>query len=214
MARRIVIALTTCALVAPAALAASGPPPKLDKSQLQRKTCAPGRLVVGVVQRVVNDVEKGTQGNFWAFDDYARTIKVWKTGQQNLCAIVTYRGNFRTIAGPSPGGTGTVPAGLKGNFEGGYRMDFRGTLRARPARRTHGSIGTVNYRCNAAGKCPGSAYWVTLYFTRVTGDDFDWWGWLYRAQGNGGTWLNSIDGVKGDIVGKEKPGRGGGGKKK
>ena len=212
MARRSVIALTICALVSPAAAAASTPPPKLAKNQLQRKTCGAGRLVVGVAQRVLNDVEKGTKGNFWAFDDYTRTIKVWKTGQHNFCTIVTYAGTFRTIAGPSPGGTATMPGGLIGSFVGGYRMDFRGTLRPRPARRTHGSIGAVNYRCDAAGRCPGSSYWVTLYFSNVTGDDFDWWGWLYRAHGNGGAWLNSIDGAKGDIVGNEK--KGGGGKKK
>jgi hypothetical protein len=199
MKHRLVIT-AICALALPASvLAAPGPPPKLNKHQLERKTCGKGKLVVNAVQKVVNDVDSGTKGNFWAYDDYTRTIKVWRLGQTNYCSIVSYDGTFRTIAGPSPGGGGIVTAGMKGNFQGGYRMDFNGTLLAHPAIKSNGSIGTVNYRCDSAGNCPGSVYWVTQFFGNVTGDDFDWWGWLYKAGGNG-TWLNSIDGAKGDIV--------------
>jgi hypothetical protein len=206
--KRLLIALTSvCALAAPAALASPGQPPRLNKHQLEHKTCGKGKQVINVEQKVVNDVDSGTKGNFWAFDSYTRSIKVWQLGTANYCTIVRYDGTFTTIAGASPGGSGSVGDGLTGHFEGGYRMDFNGTLVARPTVKTHGSIGTFDYRCDKAGNCPGSVYWVTLFFTNVTGDDFDWWGWLYKA-GKNGTWLNSIDGAKGDIVGKADDHRG------
>jgi hypothetical protein len=195
------------ALAAATALAAPGPPPKLNKRQLAPKTCGAGRLVIDVDQKIVNDVDSGTQGNFWAFDNYHRSIKVWRLGTNNFCTIVRYAGSFRTIAGTSPGASGTVSAGITGHFDGGYRMDFNGTPIAHPTVKTHGSIGTFDYRCNTAGNCPGSVYWVTLFFTNVTGDDFDWWGWLYKA-GKNGTWLNSIDGARGDITGTAAHGKG------
>jgi hypothetical protein len=194
------IAAAVLLLAVPAALAAPGPPPKLNKHQLEHKTCGKGKLVIDAEQKVVNDVDSGLKGNNWAFDDYKRSLKVWQLGQSNYCTIVKYDGTFRAVAGVSPGGGGTVSDGVTGHFEGGYRMDFNGTLLPTPAKKTHGSIGTFDYRCDTSGNCPGSVYWVTLYFSSVTGDDFDWWGWLYKA-GKNGTWLNSIDGAKGDIVG-------------
>ena len=36
--------------------------------------CPSGPVVVNVVQKVVNSVDSGTAGNFWAFDDYIRHI--------------------------------------------------------------------------------------------------------------------------------------------
>jgi hypothetical protein len=215
MAPKIHIAAAAAFLLAFAAapaLASPGHPPKLNKHQLQRKTCGKGRLVINVEQKVVNDVDSGTQGNFWAFDTYHRSIQVWRLGTNNYCTIVNYSGQFRTIAGPSPGGGGTVGGGVTGTFEGGYRMDFNGTLLAHPTVKTHGSIGTFDYRCTSAGTCPGSVYWVTFFFSNVTGDDFDWWGWLYKA-GKNGTWLNSIDGARGDITGTVAHGKGKGGGK-
>jgi hypothetical protein len=209
MATRIRIAAAAAfalALTAAPALGSPGPPPKLNKHQLQPRTCGKGKTVIDVEQKVTNDVDTGTKGNVWAFDSYERSIKVWQLGTNNFCTIVHYRGDFRTVAGTSPGGSGTVADGITGHFEGGYRMDFNGTLVAHPSRKTHGSIGAFDYRCDKTGNCPGSVYWVTLYFNNVTGDDFDWWGWLYKA-GKNGTWLNSIDGAKGDITGAPGPGK-------
>jgi len=186
-----------------AAAAAPGPTPRIDRTQLQPRTCGGGRAVIDVRQTVVNDVDSGSRGNYWASDDYVRRIEVWRTGPGAFCAIVRYDGRFTTLPGSSPGGSGTLGAGIRGKFEGGYRMDFKATMRVRPARRVKGSIGTWDYRCDTAGNCPGSVYWVSLYFTGVTGDEFDWWGWIYRA-GKSGTWLNAITGTKGDIVGDGK----------
>lgn len=197
--------LLTALVGAAQGTAAPGPPPKLNKKQLHPRTCGQGKLVINAQQKVVNDVDSGARGNFWATDTYTRHFQVWQTGTGVYCAIVRYDGRFTTLAGPSPGGTATIPEGITGRFDGGYRMDFTAKLLAKPRRNTHGSIGTFDYRCDAAGNCPGSSYWVSLYFKSVTGDEFDWWGWIYRA-GKNGTWLNEIAGTKGDIVARSKPG--------
>ena len=196
--------MLTALVAAGAAMAAPGPPPKLNEKQLHARTCGQGKLVIDVHHKVVNDVDSGTKGNYWARDEYTRKLRVWRTGAGVYCAIVNYDGTFTTLAGPSPGGTTTIPAGITGTFKGGYRMDFTARLRARPGVKTRGSLGTFDYRCDTAGNCPGSRYWVSVFFTKVTGDEFDWWGWIYKA-GRNGTWLNAIDGVKGDIVGSKKP---------
>src|SRR5919108_65902 len=146
---RLPIALLSLALFSSAALAGTCKP-RLDRAKLAPRTCGTGKLVVDVVQQVLNDADRGRKGNFWALDDYRRAIKVWRIAPPNFCAIVTYDGTFRTFAGPS-----------------------------------------------SAGKCPGSVYWVKLYFTNVTGDDFDWWGWLYRTSKNG-AWLNAVTGTECD----------------
>lgn len=195
------------AALAGAPHASTAPPPKVDREELKPKACGSGKLVVNVHQQIRNDADSGTRGNVWALDDYQRSIKVWQVAPGRFCSIALYDGQFRTVAGPSPGGTGNISEGITGRFDGGYRMDFKAKLLARPLRRNLGDIGTFDYRCDASGRCPGSVYWVSLYFTNIRGDKPDWWGWLYRTSSNG-TWLNSSDGVEGDIVDGEKKGRG------
>src|SRR4029079_18411035 len=99
-----------------AATALADPKPKLDRKQLDARTCGSGRQVISVVQKVVNDVDSGTKGNKWATDAYTRRIKVWRTGTNVYCAIVRYGGTFTTLSGPSPGGAATIPAGIQGHF--------------------------------------------------------------------------------------------------
>ena len=107
------------------AFASDGPTP--DLSPLK---CGPGNRVVNVTQRIVNDADSGLAG-FWAFDVYTRRIQVWQTATDTFCAIVSYDGTFTTVAGFSPQNTGTVAAGIQGNFRGGYlAATFTGTLLA------------------------------------------------------------------------------------
>lgn len=164
-------------------------------------SCPPGDLVVNVKQRVLNDVDSGVAGNFWAFDDFVRGIQVVKIGASTYCATVKYQGQFTTIAGTAPGGTEAVGAGVIGTFEGGYvTTAFTATLLTTPGARIRGSIGTFDYLCDAAGNCPGYVDWATLYFTDVSGFDLAWWGWVYHA-GSNGSWVNSVDGNSGNITG-------------
>lgn len=164
-------------------------------------TCPTGKLVVNVVQKIINDVDSGEAGNYWAYDDIVRQIQVVQTGTNAFCATVSYQANFTTIAGTSPGATGTVGDGVVGTFQGGYVSTiFNATLKSIPTRRTKGSIGTDDYQCDTSGNCPGQFSWAGLYFDSVSGFDLAWWGWVYHA-GNNGSWTNASSGNSGDITG-------------
>jgi hypothetical protein len=166
-------------------------------------SCPSGTPVINVVQKVVNSVDSGTAGNWWAFEDYVRQIKVVQVGTNAFCATVSYRGSFSSIVGDSPGWAytgGSIGEGVVGTFEGGYVGTFTGTLRAVPGRRAKGSIGTDDYNCDPLGNCSGSFFWADLYFTGIGGFDQPWWGWVYHA-GNNGSWTNAVTGNSGDITG-------------
>ena len=182
-------------------------PGHLGKGQLDPKACnAVGKTVIDVTQKVQNDADSGTSGNAWAFDTYNRHIQVWQTNDNDpttWCAAVTYDGaQFAAIAGQtSPGSTGVIGANVKGNFSGGYRATFTGTLLPTPLWKTHGNVGTFDYACDTSFNCPGYVDWVAQYFTPQADATFaqPWWGWSYNATGHHGTWVNSSDGNSGDI---------------
>ena len=177
----------------------AAPSPHLNYgTQLNRAQCPAGRLVINVSETVMNDVDSGFAGN-WAFDDFVRQIQVVQIAPNTFCATVRYEGLFTTSDGPSPAGTSTVSAGVRGTFQGGYISTvFSGTLRSGVQAR--GNLGTIDYQCDLAGNCPGSIDWTTEYFDNVSGWGLAWWGWIYQA-GNNGTWVNAITGSSGDITG-------------
>ena len=82
--------------------------------------CPAGSPLINVNQKIFNDIDSGVLGNYWAYDDIVRHITVVSLGGNNYCASVQYQGSFTTINGSSPGGTGTVAAGVIGTFQGGY----------------------------------------------------------------------------------------------
>lgn len=174
---------------------------KAAAQQLTPSACEErGKLVINVEQKVLNDADSGEQGNYWAYDNYKRHIQVWETNASGVyCAIVSYRGNFTTVAGAAPGPSGTVGAGIKGEMDGGRRATIVGTLKTEPDWRTRGAVGTFNYDCNiTTGVCPGLVSWVSQYFNAGASYADIWWGWSYKA-GRHGTWINSVDGNSGNI---------------
>lgn len=178
--------------------------PKLNwEAQLKPSLCgASGKPIISVHQKVLNDVDSGTGGNNWAFDNYEREIKVWRLSSSTYCATVAYEGRFQGVAGEkSPGNTAVLTGNERGSFEGGYRAIITGALLASPLWPTHGSVGTTDYKCkitDSAGACPGYVSWVNRYFSS-TGFDYSWWGWIYHG-GRYGTWVNAVSGNIGDIV--------------
>lgn len=169
------------------------------KAEVNAKKCnAKGNPIVNVSQKILNDVDSGEAGNYWAYDTIERQIKVYSLGENTYCATVSYEGRFDTIPGQrSPGNTGTLGS-IKGEFEGGYRStQFTGTFA--PIWPTHGSVGTTDYNCDPLGNCPGQINWSTKYFSSTTGFDLSWWGWIYDAEDHG-TWVNAITGNSGDIL--------------
>lgn len=175
---------------------------KLDwQRQLQPKMCdASGRAIIDVKESVSNDADSGQQGNTWALDKYTRDIKVFNVSGNTYCAVVTYDGTSTTISGLAPGPTGSVPAGLKVDMSGGYRATIVGTLLADPLWRTHGNVGKFDYMCNIDPSCPGIVSWPDQYFTAGYTFNEDWWGWIYKASDDQGTWINSIEGNQGNIT--------------
>jgi hypothetical protein len=174
---------------------------------LKNLGCGTGTLVVNIKYTVKNDLDttvpiNNVQYN-WAVDNYTRRVLVWKTGADTFCAATLSNGTFTTLAGHSPGGTGMIPAGIKGKFGGGYvTKTFTGALLATPLSSTTGNLGEKDFACvasadhnNATKSCPGTFDWFSQYFTATSGADWALakYKFVYHAKGNG-TWVDMMSG--------------------
>lgn len=164
--------------------AAAGQPPHLSYgAQLNTGQCGGGKLVVDVTYKVINDLDSSVTGHNWAIDSFNKHVQVWQTGTNSFCAIARYEGSFTTLTGNSPQNTDpSIPAGITGTSEGGYRALFTGTLNPSPASPAFGNLGTVDL--SASGFDWSQVYFVTDNLNLV------WWGWIYRTPQNG-TWVNA-----------------------
>lgn len=192
------VVLLTVGFAAPA-IAQDGPYTLNFGSELNAAACGGGQPVINVTQQVINDEDSKVGGGFWAIDEYFRKIQVWEIGQGQFCAILQYHGQFVTLFGPGPATEGTLSAGVTGTMDGGARITFMGSWLAEPLAATRGSIGLFDYECDGFGVCPGLVDWRTLYFDGLSGNTFEWWGWIYHA-GNNGTWINASEGNQGNIT--------------
>ena len=166
-----------------------------------RAACGDGKLMVNVHYQLTNDYDSGVGGNAWANDTIKRHLQVFDLGGGMYCAVVNDHGSFVTFAGASPGGTGTVSAGIRGEMNGGYTTTvFSGTPNPSPAYKTRGNLGSFDLQCTDAYNCPGAhpGYWS--YFSSTSGDDLASWGWTYHTAKNG-DWTNASTGNSGDITG-------------
>jgi hypothetical protein len=175
-----------------AAAATAGTPAK-------KQGCGTGTLVLNVHYQVQNDVDTGVRGNNWAFDTYIRTVRVWRKGGGRYCAASTYAGQFSTIAGTSPGGKTTIPAGIRGTLNGQSITLFRAAQKVGLTARV--DLGTKDFQCTSAdtkGQCAGTYDWLSAYFTST--DNFQSFTYLrydftYRATEAGrGTWADKLVG--------------------
>ena len=87
-----------------------------------------GNQIISVVESIVNDVDSGTAGNYWAYDTEKRSITVWNVGPDQYCVIINYYdASFKAIAGQtSPGGGGTLSGEEYGSFSGSARFAITG----------------------------------------------------------------------------------------
>jgi hypothetical protein len=170
--------------------------------------------VLSVHYRVLNDVDTGARGNNWAFDTYGRTVKVWRKAAGRFCSASTYSGTFTTIDGASPGGTATIPAGIRGTLRGSSTTTFKGTA-APGAQPTRGDLGTKDFACTSAdrkGDCSGTFDWLSAYFTstdKFKSFKYVRYEFMYKAtQGGRGVWRDALTGGRirshGDIVAKKQ----------
>ena len=189
-----VIALA-CVLVLGAGIASAKSTPASAVRGCDNK----GAPIINVTQKVINTVDSGEGGNYWAFDNLNRGIKVYDNGDDTFCAEVLYQGKFDSQEGEqSPGDTGLLTGSEDGTFNGGYQATIAGTLLDTPAWPTHGSVGTTDYQCDLDGNCPGAISWPDQYFETGSGFSYNWWGWTYNYKNC--VWVNSQDGNSGDIL--------------
>jgi hypothetical protein len=183
--------------------------------------CGSGTLVVNVKYVVQNDLDTTVPiANVtynWAVDTYARRVLVFQTAANTFCAVTASNGTFTTLAGHSPGGTDTIPAGITGRFAGGYVTNqFHGTLLPVSLSPTTGDLGVKNFACvpsanhdNATKSCPGTFDWFSQYFTPTSGADWALvkYAFVYKAEGHGvwsDTLSNGVITTRGDIVATAK----------
>lgn len=187
------------------------------RPEARNQGCGQGKLVLNARYRVANDVDTSVRGNNWAFDNYARTVRVWRKAGGAFCAASTYDGTFTTIGGPSPGGTATLPAGIRGTLKGSSITTFnaRFTPAGQPVR---GELGTKDFGClstDQKGDCSGTFDWLSAYFTSADGfKSFKYarYEFVYHAtEGGKGTWTDVLIAGKlrtrGDIVPKRSKGK-------
>jgi hypothetical protein len=189
---RALLTAAAALLLLPALASASSPSKNMG--------CGSGRLVLSVRYHVVDDVDTGRRGNNWALDTYDRAVRVWRTSVHEYCAASTFEGAFTSLAGTSPGGKTTIPAGIRGTFKGRSSTTFHGALKPR-ARSTRGSLGTKDFQCTSAdrkGACAGTFDWLNAYFTST--DQFRSFAYVryefgYHATEAGkGTWTDRLEG--------------------
>jgi hypothetical protein len=177
--------------------------------------CGGGRVVLALTYHVRNDVDTGVAGNNWAFDNYVRTLRVVRKRGNAYCAASRYSGTFTSLAGTSPAGTATIPAGIHGTFRGSSLTAFRATA-ATAGKRTRGDLGVKDFQCTSAdvkGRCPGTWDWLRAYFTSRNGfATFRYvrYSFIYHAtQGGKGTYSDWLRGgtvrTHGDIRVRAKP---------
>ena len=106
----------------------------------------PGRALVNVSYRFADDQLLGLDGEVWAIGGGHGQFRLYPAGPGAFCAVSTVAGTFTTFAGPSPAGTGTVPAGVTGTVVGSNVLRFTGEFA--PLLPTRGFVGSFDARCD------------------------------------------------------------------
>jgi hypothetical protein len=187
----------------PTSLAAGPDHPTLNwGSQVNAGVCeTDGPPVINVNFTILNTVDSGEAGNYWAYDTINRSVQVWQQTNGSFCAEIRDKGKFDSqLNQESPGDTGLLSGDEDGTFQGGYVLNVTSTLLDWPTQATRGNIGVFDYNCDLSGTCPGYENWLSWYFSSYTGSDYSymWWGWVYHNRSN--TWVNSSDGNAGDVI--------------
>ena len=200
MKRLLLLAVLAAAVLVPMQASANYSP-GLDLSQLRPSTCNPiATPLVDVTFKTYNNYDSGVHGNAWANDTILRHLQVYAT-YGGLCAITTDAGTFKTFAGDSPNGTGTVSANRVGSIVGGWRSGvFPGYVLATPAYPIKGYLGSFNLQCVDANTCPGAHPTIDSFVANYDGSQ-PWWGWQYNTVRPNQQWINAVSGNSGDITG-------------
>ena len=122
-------------------------------------------LVVDVTQDVRNQpFLPARDGHMWANFSYTQHLRIWVVGAHQYCVRKDTEGTWVSIAGLSPGLTGTVSDGLTGTFTNTEYWEWTGTLT--PLAPTSGYLGEVDAGCTAVDACADYSFLIvdTYYF--------------------------------------------------
>ena len=176
-------------------------------SQLNPSDCPDDQnyryLEVNVTGQVSNDADQAPAGNYWARLEYNRHIQVWKVGivvdpppaGERYCVLVKYQGSWLTTNNAMrPGNSAlTLPAGIEGTFQGGYRAIVIGVLREDGSVKLRGRAPTVDRGWSGLPYAsPAQDDWIDRFFSSYTSVTPVWWGWIYHGGPNS-TFVNACD---------------------
>jgi hypothetical protein len=131
-----------------------------------------GDLVVDVTQDVVNQpVLPARDAHLWADFSYTQHLRIWAVGAaaaRQYCVRKDLEGTWVSIAGLSPGLTGTISDGVTGTFTDTTYLEWTGTLV--PLAPTSGYLGQVHADCTAMDVCADDSFLLVdnYYFPHTT----------------------------------------------
>jgi hypothetical protein len=157
--------------------------------------CEQGAPLVDVVYQVLNEQDLTSTGDVWALDSARSQFRLYRTGRTTFCASVIVEGSFTAFGGPSPAGTGTVPAGQTGRFVGFDTVYLTGTFV--PQLPTHGFVGTFDAQCDQF-ECQNDIRFGRNYVQVTKAPTHGAYSWRYTSPC--GVWTASSAGDGGDIA--------------
>ena len=144
--------------------------PAIAKPTTPVPVCAGAKdLLVDVTQNVRNQpFLPARDGHMWANFTYTQHLHIWAVGARQYCVRKDFDGAWTSIAGLSPGLTGTINDGLTGTFTATEFWEWTGTLS--PSAPASGYLGEVDAGCTAVGVCADNSYLIVdnLYFPQST----------------------------------------------
>jgi hypothetical protein len=145
-----------------------------------------------------NVADYAVDGHVWALDSYVQHVRVWKIGQKHYCFRIDYDGTWTSFAGVSPGGTGTISAGVTGTFSALRILRLNGEFTPRYA--LSGHVADFDWQCQSDGTCTGPRPSPGMYFSPITNVNSTWDEYHATSAGHG-SWSDSTYGSRGDITG-------------
>ena len=167
--KRLTTRIVTAALgaLSIAALSVAGPAaPAHAKPGTPVPVCTGAHaLLVDVTQEVRNDyLMPARDGRMWAAFSYTQRVRIWSVGGRQHCVRKDLHGTWESIAGTSPGLTGTISDGVTGTFTSTEYFEWTGELVASAP--VSGHLGSIDADCSAAGVCADDGHLIlnNLYF--------------------------------------------------
>lgn len=166
---RVVITVLTALSIGAFSIPATAPSAAAGPSTPNTVCAGAKDLVVDVTQDVRNQpLLPARDGHMWARFSYTQHLRIWAVGGGHYCVRKDFEGTWESVAGLSPGLTGTVSDGLTGTFHGTEHWKWTGRLA--PIAPTSGHLGEVDAGCTAVDVCADDSYLIVTkyYFSQGT----------------------------------------------